>query len=213
MARVRLARLPAELIAMGDCWVNDFPQNVDENLNGDGLGIGRWDALNRGLVKFELRDVGIEKEEVTAAELLLYGKALFTPLVVEAHYTATGWDEETVTWNNQPPPTIHHWEGGDTSLMGSTTDVPSVAEGWFSIPIDVEFVRHRWGQILSAILMGHEGAEDSYCFTSDREEAGGAYAPRLVLRVGVPPVVPAAAWMLAPALVGVSMIIAVGGGQ
>lgn len=170
--------MSVELTAMADSWVNDRLENRDKNFNGRGLGIGRWTWLNRSFVKFDLRDVPVDPEEISAAELRLYGRALFTPLVVEAHYTATGWGETTVTWNNQPPPTTHHWPGGDTSLVGKTTNVPTVV-GWFSLPMEIEFLRHRWGKTLSMILKGYEGAVDSYCYAEDREASAGAYAPAI----------------------------------
>lgn len=97
-----------ELVVIEDGWVSEA--NPGTNYNRKGLGIGRWKYLNRSLLKFDL-DIDVEEEEIKEAELRLYGKALFTPLVVEAHYTATGWSEATVTWNNQPPPTTYHWDG------------------------------------------------------------------------------------------------------
>ncbi len=165
------------LTAYKDCWVNS--NKPDINRNKDGIGIGRLFYLNRALVGFDLDGLDINEEDVKSAEIRLYGKALRTPLIVEAHYTHTSWGETTITWNNQPPPTTYHWDGGNTSLMGSTTNVPSAAEGWFSIPIEIAFIKNRWGRKLWAILKGYEGASDSYCYTEDRE--AGAYAPQLVL--------------------------------
>jgi len=172
--------MSVELVAVEDSWVNDFPDNRDANLNKMGLGIGRWNALNRSLVKFNLRDLPIAKEDVAAAEIRLYGRALYTPLVVEAHYTHTAWSETTVTWNNQPSPTTYHWDDKATSLMGKTTNVPTI-EGWFSIPIEIAFIRLRWERYLSAILKGYEGPENSYCYAQDREAKKGVYAPKLIL--------------------------------
>lgn len=169
-----------ELTAIEDSWVNDRLENRDKNFNGVGLGIGRWVYLNRSFIKFDLRNIDIDPADIKAAELKLYGKALYTPLIVEAHYTGTSWSENTVTWNNQPPPTTHHWPDNPegTSLVGSTTDVPTVL-GWFSLPLEVEFLRHRWNQTLSMILKGYEGAENSYCYAEDREANAGIYAPSI----------------------------------
>ncbi|MBA7493299.1 hypothetical protein ES702_03857 [subsurface metagenome] len=175
-----------ELVAIEDGWVNDNPEKRDTNYNGKGLGIGRWVHLNRGLLKFDLDDVGVEEEALLSAELKLYGKALH-PCIVKAEYTANSFDEATVTWNNQPPPTILH--PPDTSLMGSTTDIPS-EEGWFTVPIDLLFVKHRWGRNFYVILKGYEMAEDSYCSAKDKEEEAGLYAPKLILHVSAPPTPP-----------------------
>jgi len=191
-----------ELTAIADCWVNS--NNPDKNLNKNGLGVGRWIYLNRSLLAFDLRNILVDPAEISAAELRLYGKVLYTPLIVEAHYTATSWSETTVTWNNQPPPTKYHSpshpEG--TSFMGSTTEVPSGAEGWFSLPIDIEFIQLRWGQKLWAILKGYEGAVDSYCYAEDREEA--AYAPRLILHTEAPVGIPTTTTMSAPSKAAVN---------
>lgn len=176
-----------ELKTIADCWV--YKNKPDTNFNKDLLAIGRWNYLSRSLITFDLRNVNIDPATIKAAELLLYGKALYTPLIVEALYTATGWSETTVTWNNQPPPTTYHWEGGDTSLMGSTTQIPSASAGWYSIPLEVAFIKHRWNQKLHAILKGYETAANSYCYAQDKEASGGTYAPRLILHtepVGIP---------------------------
>ncbi len=167
------------LTAYKDCWVNS--NQPDKNFNDRGFAIGRWDYLNRAFVGFDLGGLDINEEDVVQAELRLYGKALYKPLIVEAHYTNSSWGETTITWNNQPPPTT--LSGVGTSLMGSTTDVPSAAEGWFSIPLEVAFIKHRWGRKLWAILKGYEGASNSYCYTYDREL--GAYAPQLILSTEV----------------------------
>jgi len=191
-----------ELVAVEDSWVNDFPDNRDANLNRMGLGIGRWTALNRSFIKFNLRGLPVAKEDVVAAEIRLYGRALFTPLVVEAHYTHMAWSEATVTWNNQPSPTTYHWDDKTTSLMGKTTNVPTT-EGWFSIPIDIAFIRLRWERYLSAILKGYEDPDDSYCYAEDREAKKGVYAPRLVLYMEAPVGVPTNLTIKAPSNVAV----------
>jgi len=173
-----------ELTPIDDCWVHEGMP--DTNYNKKGLGIGRWVDLNRSLVMFLLEGLPISKDEVAKAELWLYGKAIHYPCIVEAHYSNWGWTEETVTWNTQPSLITHHWDDKATSLIGSTTDIPTDTEGWYVVPLELEFIRLRWGRKLSMTLKGYEGAEDSYCYAEDKEASKGAYAPRLRLYAGIP---------------------------
>jgi len=200
--------MEVEVLPPDDCWINDFPENRDKNLNRKGLGIGRWEALNRSLLKFNLRDLDIEKDEVAYAELRLYGKALFTPCIAKAIQVSPSWNEESVTWNTQP--SIYKSDG--RYLMGETTNIPTELN-WFSIPIDTFFVKRRWGRYLSIRLQGYEEAEDSYFYASDKEEKGGAYAPRLILSTESPapppPEKPAIDWRMLLLPAGVAAVIAI----
>lgn len=194
---------PVTLTPTADCWVNDFPENLNHNFNGMGLGMGRWSALNRSLLKFDLENLPIAKEAVVSAELRLYGKSIVSPCIVEAIYTANGFNESLVTWNNQPLPTTYHWDG-EGSLMGSTTNIP-LAEGWYAVPLNPVFIKHRWNRNLFIILKGHEAAEDSYCYAYDREEEAGAFAPQLVLYTEAappPPPPPSVGWLALAGLAG-----------
>ena len=196
--------MSVELVAVEDCWVNDFPENRDRNLDKMGLGIGRWEALNRSYVKFDLSEVPFAREAVKYAELRLYGRALIKPCIVEAVHTWPSWREETLTWNTQPG-TL---KVDGKLVMGSTTDIPE-EEGWFSVPIDLDFIYARWGRKLSIMLLGYEEPRDSYCYAYDKEEAGGAYAPRLIISTAPPkPPAPKAPWAgLASIAVGMGLLL------
>ena len=201
--------MEVEVLPTDDCWINDSSANRDKNLNRKGLGIGRWEALNRSLLKFNLRDLDIDEGEVAHAELRLYGKALYAPCIAKAIQVGTDWNEESVTWNTQPP--IYRSDG--RYLIGETTNIPAELD-WFSIPIDTFFVRRRWGRNLSLRLQGYEEAEDSYFYASDREEKGGAYAPRLILSTEAPappppPEKPAVDWRMLLLPIGVAAVIAI----
>ena len=199
--------MSVELTPTDDCWVNDFPENRDRNLDRKGLGIGRWEALNRSYLKFDLSKVPFAGEALKYAELRLYGKALFTPCLARVVQVSPAWNEETVTWNTQP--SIYRSDG--RYIMGETTEIP-VEESWFSIPIDTFFVKRRWGRMLSMRIQGYEGAEDSYFYAYDKEEAGGTYAPRLFLSVAPPappkPPPPKPPWTgLASLAMGVGLLL------
>jgi len=171
-----------------DCWVTDA--DPGHNYNGDGLGIGYWGARHRSFIIFRLRDLygEVDPENITGVELQLYGKALF-PAKARVYYVVEGWDENKITWSNQPPVgTAHFTYGGksyDVSLLGSLDNVP-MEEGWFSIPFNpdgVALVKHllSQGKNLRIVIKGQESPPDSYFYAEDREYKKGAYKPMLIL--------------------------------
>jgi len=163
-----------ELTPVADCWVNS--NQPDKKLNKMGHGVGVWGGnINRAFLRFSLTNLSIAKEEVVVAEIRLYGKYIQSEAEALAYYTAYGFGETTLTWSNQPPPSSYDGQ----SLMGRQRTIPAVLS-WFSIPIDPVFVKHRWGTNFWVILKGTESPE-SYFYASDREDSGGAYAPKLIL--------------------------------
>lgn len=173
------------IAALADCWANSFPNNVDSNLNAQGLGMGMWaGGLNRSFLMFYLHELSSDPDKLTKVELKLYGKRIHSTAKVYAYCTANSFDETTLTWNNQPPPSTYHWDGSG-NLMGETGDIPD-SEAWYTIPINPVFVKGRWNQGFLVILQGTEELE-GYCYASDKEEAGGAYTPKLVLTTGEAP--------------------------
>jgi len=148
--------------------------------------MGMWGGgLNRSFLMFKLLGASLDLNKLTKAELKLYGKRIHLTAKVHAHFMTDGFGETTLTWRNQPPPATLDWNGSG-SLMGETSNIPDVA-AWFTIPINPAFVKARINHAyFYAILQGTEEPE-SYCYASDKEEAGGAYAPRLVLTVGEAP--------------------------
>lgn len=172
-----------ELVVIEDGWVSEAKPGT--NYNRKGLGIGCWKYLNRSMLKFDL-DIDVDPEEISSVELLLFGgkptDLKDVPAICEVHYTINPWHEEDVTWNNQPPPTSYEDLG---SLMGSTTETPR-DEAWFSIPLNIEFVKHRLGRRLNMILKGQEGTEDSYFYAKDKEGEQGAYAAKIIIQIGPP---------------------------
>ena len=157
------------LVPFSDCWVCSGQPDV--NLNGDGIGVGRWVYLNRSFLRF-----AIPKGTYSRAILHLYGGAVKTPARCEIYYTMHGFTETGLTWNNQPAPTT---VDGNPGPWGILDPVPPGA-GWFSVEIAPFIVNHRAGTNLNLILKGNEGAADSYFYAEDRE-AGSAYAPLLFL--------------------------------
>ena len=200
--------MEVEVLPTDDCWINNAPENRDHNFNRKGLAIGRWEDLNRSLLKFKLKGLDIDKDDVKYAELRLYGKALFTPCIARAIQVRSDWNEESVTWNTQPS----IFKCDKRYLMGETTDIPTELN-WFSIPIDVFFIKCRWGRNLSIRLQGYEEAEDSYFYASDKEEKKGKYAPRLILSTEAPkpppPEKPAVDWRMLLLPAGVAAVIAI----
>jgi len=171
-----------------DCWVTDAIP--DHNYNGDGLGIGYWGARHRAYITFRLKDLygEVDPENITGVELQLYGKALF-PAKARVYYVVENWDENTITWSNQPGIGVSHFTYGgksyDISLLGSLDNVP-MEEGWFSIPFSPEgvaLVKHHLsqGRNLRIVIKGQESPPDSYFWAEDREYKRGAYQPMLVL--------------------------------
>lgn len=170
--------MPLVLEPLDDCWVNDSADNENANMDGYGLGIGRWVDLNRSLLKFSLVGLGISEEDIVGAELRLHGRVIKSPAKVEVLWTTNGFNEGTVTWNTQPPPTVFANEG--TDVMGSTTSIPT-EHAWYTVPLNAAFVRHRLGQNFMMILRGFEGAGDSYCNAESKESDEGIYPPELVI--------------------------------
>ena len=173
------------IMALADCWANSLLGNVDSNLNAKDLGMGMWaSGLNRSFLIFNLLGLSLDPNKLTNVELKLYGSRIHSTAKVRAYFTANVFNETTLTWRNQPPPTILNWNGSG-SLMGETGDIPDEAS-CYTVPINPVFVKVRWSQYFIAILQGTEEPE-SYCWAYDKE-AGVAYAPQLVLTTGeVPP--------------------------
>ena len=174
------------IVAVADCWANNLPNNVGSNLNGQGLGMGMWGGgLNRSFLMFKLLGLSLDLNQLTKAELKLYGCRIHSTAKTRAHFMTDGFSETTLTWGNQPPPVTLNGSG---SLMGETSNIPD-AKAWFTIPIDPIFVKARINRAYFYVILKGTEEPESYCFASDKEEAGGAYAPKLVLTVGGLPAV------------------------
>ena len=202
------------IVASADCWANNFPNNVDSNLNTQGLGMGMWaGGLNRSFLKFKLQGISSDLNKLTKAELKLYGSRIHSTAKVLAYFTANDFSETTLTWRNQPPPTILNWNGSGT-LMGETSQIPDAAS-WYTIPIDPVFVKARIGNLYFLVILQGTEEPESYCWAYDKEEAAGAYAPKLVLTTGEAPPLSAtlsASPSVGPVPLAVSFTIGIAGG-
>jgi hypothetical protein len=200
--------LATEIVPLADCWANNFPENIDVNFNAQGLGMGMWaNGLNRSFLIFNLLGLSLDPNKLTKAELKLYGSRIHSTAKVRAYFTANSFNETTLTWRNQPPPTILNWNGSG-SLMGETSEIPDSAS-WYTVPIDPVFVKARWSQYFLVILQGTEEPE-SYCWAYDKE-AGEAYAPKLVLTTAEAPPPPPPAGDLKKIIVTTVIPIIAGG--
>lgn len=169
-----------QLAPVADVWVSEASPDVNHNRSG--LGVGRWGFVNRTFIKFSLTGLGVPAEKVRGVELRLYGRALYTPLTIEAHFTANYfWNEDDTTWNNQPAPTPLNGK----ELMGSNSSIPTTPD-WATITLDPAFLQERIkaGNLeFTAILKSSsEKAPDNYAYFEDREGKvgfGTQYAPQL----------------------------------
>ena len=170
---------PIILAPLEDACVNSNKPTA--RLNGQGLGIGKWNYINRSLLKFSIKNLKLLPNSISSVELRLYGKALYTPITVNALFTVKNFKEKAVSWITQPPPS--KLSGKD--VMGSFSNV-STSLGWFYIPIDPVFLIARMGSDFLIILESNrESGVDNYCYAADKEgepSLGPQYAPKLAIK-------------------------------
>lgn len=149
-----------------------------ENWDKWGLAYGNWDGgIYQSCLRFNLSGLGIEADDISAARLKLYGKAVFPDTAAFLWFLEGDWNEETVTAYTRPDLKYLNGEGYIGGAYVSET------LGWTEIPIDVAFIKDRLGANLNMLLYGYEVAPNRYGYADDREAGAGEYAPRAPFQV------------------------------
>jgi hypothetical protein len=182
MNRYLLAILAGIVLCAPAGWSGavELPLTDDAFINGikPDRNTGTWERIvvhnygpKYGLVRFDA--ASIAGQEVSKATLTLYLNSLAVNGTLSVHAITSGWNESTVTWNNQPPA-----ETTATAIVGLTTgDVGGV------ITIDVTDIVQRWadGSLADAgFLMVTRKDIRAVFDAKEKEMAGGTPAVLLV---------------------------------
>jgi hypothetical protein len=161
----------------------ELPLTDDAYINANkpdlNTGTREWIVVHKygpkyGLVRFNA--ASIAGQEVSEATLTLYLNSLASNGTISVHAITSGWNEATVTWNNQPPA-----ETTATAIVNLTTaEVESV------IAIDVTAAVQRWadGSLADAgfLIITNEDIKAIF----DAKEMAGGVPATLTVETGEP---------------------------
>jgi hypothetical protein len=185
MRSYRTGFLAVIVLCVSAVWADtvELPLTDDAyiNANKPDLNTGTWEWIvvhrygpKYGLVRFDA--ASIAGQEVSEATLTFYLNSLASNGTISVHAITSGWNEATVTWNNQPPA-----ETTATAIVNLTTaEVESV------IAIDVTAAVQRWadGSLADAgfLIITNEGIKAIF----DAKEMAGGVPATLTVKTGEP---------------------------